>query len=163
VPDIRAEREGFEPSDPVTQVKSLAVTPIRPLSHLSSRAFASRRGADVRPPVRNRFVQARGESLREGWPGVWRVRVAPASSSHPGSPVVSAPAAHKGQLRLPSLPEAVSERDAHDLLAPFVQSVATAMFKVGPLVIDEQPDHGRPQPQRSIQIFAAVVLELSLP
>ncbi len=40
VPDIRAEREGFEPSDPVTQVKSLAVTPIRPLSHLSSRTFS---------------------------------------------------------------------------------------------------------------------------
>ncbi len=40
VPDTRAEREGFEPSDPVTQVKSLAVTPIRPLSHLSSRTFA---------------------------------------------------------------------------------------------------------------------------
>jgi hypothetical protein len=32
----RAEREGFEPSDPVTQVNSLAVSPIRPLSHLSS-------------------------------------------------------------------------------------------------------------------------------
>jgi hypothetical protein len=31
----RAEREGFEPSDPVTQVNSLAVSPIRPLSHLS--------------------------------------------------------------------------------------------------------------------------------
>jgi hypothetical protein len=30
-----AEREGFEPSDPVTQVNSLAVSPIRPLSHLS--------------------------------------------------------------------------------------------------------------------------------
>jgi hypothetical protein len=30
-----AEREGFEPSDPVTQVNSLAVNPIRPLSHLS--------------------------------------------------------------------------------------------------------------------------------
>ena len=35
VPDSRAEREGFEPSDPVTQVNSLAVSPIRPLSHLS--------------------------------------------------------------------------------------------------------------------------------
>src|SRR5438270_13722493 len=31
-----AEREGFEPSDPVSQVNSLAVSPIRPLSHLSS-------------------------------------------------------------------------------------------------------------------------------
>src|SRR5664280_1008763 len=31
----RAEREGFDPSDPVTQVNSLAVSPIRPLSHLS--------------------------------------------------------------------------------------------------------------------------------
>ena len=30
-----AEREGFEPSDPVSQVNSLAVSPIRPLSHLS--------------------------------------------------------------------------------------------------------------------------------
>ena len=35
VADFRAEREGFEPSDPVTQVNSLAVNPIRPLSHLS--------------------------------------------------------------------------------------------------------------------------------
>ena len=34
-PIPRAEREGFEPSDPVTQVNSLAVNPIRPLSHLS--------------------------------------------------------------------------------------------------------------------------------
>ena len=32
---LRAERVGFEPTDPVSQVKSLAVTPIRPLSHLS--------------------------------------------------------------------------------------------------------------------------------
>ena len=31
----KAEREGFEPSDPVSQVNSLAVSPIRPLSHLS--------------------------------------------------------------------------------------------------------------------------------
>jgi outer membrane protein assembly factor BamB len=35
MPVPRAEREGFEPSDPVTQVNSLAVNPIRPLSHLS--------------------------------------------------------------------------------------------------------------------------------
>jgi hypothetical protein len=35
----RAEREGFEPSDPVSQVNSLAVSPIRPLSHLSNREF----------------------------------------------------------------------------------------------------------------------------
>ena len=35
VPARGAEREGFEPSDPVTQVNSLAVSPIRPLSHLS--------------------------------------------------------------------------------------------------------------------------------
>ena len=33
-----AEREGFEPSDPVSQVNSLAVSPIRPLSHLSGEA-----------------------------------------------------------------------------------------------------------------------------
>ena len=33
----RAEREGLEPSDPVSQVNSLAVSPIRPLSHLSLR------------------------------------------------------------------------------------------------------------------------------
>jgi hypothetical protein len=30
-----AEREGFEPSEPVTRLNSLAVSPIRPLSHLS--------------------------------------------------------------------------------------------------------------------------------
>ena len=34
-PQVTAEREGFEPSDPVSQVNSLAVSPIRPLSHLS--------------------------------------------------------------------------------------------------------------------------------
>ena len=34
-PKNSAEREGFEPSDPVSQVNSLAVSPIRPLSHLS--------------------------------------------------------------------------------------------------------------------------------
>jgi hypothetical protein len=34
-PRKQAEREGFEPSDPVSQVNSLAVSPIRPLSHLS--------------------------------------------------------------------------------------------------------------------------------
>ena len=39
-----AEREGFEPSDPVSQVNSLAVSPIRPLSHLSSRVFAFNEG-----------------------------------------------------------------------------------------------------------------------
>ncbi len=33
--ETSAEREGFEPSDPVSQVNSLAVSPIRPLSHLS--------------------------------------------------------------------------------------------------------------------------------
>jgi hypothetical protein len=32
----RAEREGFEPSDGFEPVNSLAVSPIRPLSHLSS-------------------------------------------------------------------------------------------------------------------------------
>gem|GEM_PF-5071753 len=32
---ILAERVGFEPTDRVSPVKSLAVTPIRPLSHLS--------------------------------------------------------------------------------------------------------------------------------
>ena len=31
-----AEREGFEPSEPVSQLNSLAVSPIRPLSHLSA-------------------------------------------------------------------------------------------------------------------------------
>jgi hypothetical protein len=30
-----AEKEGFEPSDPVSQVPSLAVRSIRPLSHFS--------------------------------------------------------------------------------------------------------------------------------
>ena len=34
-----AEREGFEPSDPVSPVNSLAVSPIRPLSHLSTWGF----------------------------------------------------------------------------------------------------------------------------
>ena len=33
---LLAEREGFEPSGPVSQANSLAVSPIRPLSHLSS-------------------------------------------------------------------------------------------------------------------------------
>ena len=43
VPVPRAEREGFEPSDPVTQVNSLAVNPIRPLSHLSLRSSLGHR------------------------------------------------------------------------------------------------------------------------
>ena len=34
-PVVSAERQGFEPWDPVSQVNSLAVSPIRPLSHLS--------------------------------------------------------------------------------------------------------------------------------
>ena len=38
-----AEEEGFEPSDPVSQVNSLAVSPIRPLSHLSSLALVCQR------------------------------------------------------------------------------------------------------------------------
>ena len=58
VPDPRAEREGFEPSDPVTQVKSLAVTPIRPLSHLSSRTFTFG-GTDCAQPVPDRHARAR--------------------------------------------------------------------------------------------------------
>ena len=40
----RAEREGFEPSDPVSQVNSLAVSPIRPLSHLSQELCSSTSG-----------------------------------------------------------------------------------------------------------------------
>jgi hypothetical protein len=34
-PSNLAEKEGFEPSDPVSQANSLAVSPIRPLSHFS--------------------------------------------------------------------------------------------------------------------------------
>ena len=75
MPDSRAEREGFEPSDPVTQVNSLAVSPIRPLSHLSSRTFAFRPG----PLVHNLSIIATPKSvkgsLRERSPGVWQVRV----------------------------------------------------------------------------------------
>ena len=39
-----AEREGFEPSDRVSPVNSLAVSPIRPLSHLSNLDFCSVHG-----------------------------------------------------------------------------------------------------------------------
>ena len=39
---LLAERGGFEPPDPVSQVNSLAVSPIRPLSHLSVTSNASR-------------------------------------------------------------------------------------------------------------------------
>ena len=42
-----AEREGFEPSDPVSQVNSLAVSPIRPLSHLSGTAAKCLTPADT--------------------------------------------------------------------------------------------------------------------
>ena len=64
-----AEREGFEPSDPVSQVNSLAVSPIRPLSHLSS---------DSCP-----LLAASGAWPREG------DRRRPASTKATGSPTAS--------------------------------------------------------------------------
>ena len=72
---ILAEREGFEPSDPVSQVNSLAVSPIRPLSHLSrtdqsklpsrARATADRSGS-ARPPRGLRVSGRYGRSRRRG-------------------------------------------------------------------------------------------------
>ena len=41
----RAERQGFEPWEPVSQLNSLAVSPIRPLSHLSSLNSVAARGS----------------------------------------------------------------------------------------------------------------------
>ena len=41
----RAERQGFEPWEPVSQLNSLAVSPIRPLSHLSSVNSLAARGS----------------------------------------------------------------------------------------------------------------------
>ncbi len=43
--DFLAEREGFEPSVPVTQYARLAIWCLRPLGHLSARAAVRRRGA----------------------------------------------------------------------------------------------------------------------
>jgi hypothetical protein len=37
MPDCMAEREGFEPSVPVTQYARLAIWCLRPLGHLSAR------------------------------------------------------------------------------------------------------------------------------
>ena len=90
VPDPRAEREGFEPSDPVTQVKSLAVTPIRPLSHLSSRTFKFGRDqlsrACPRPPrvspCGEAYVKA-GQGLVSRDPILRARRTAQDSSSRP--------------------------------------------------------------------------------
>ena len=45
-----AEREGFEPSDPGSQVNSLAVSPIRPLSHLSRAAILGHSPVGARAP-----------------------------------------------------------------------------------------------------------------
>ena len=46
-----AEREGFEPSDGLYPVNSLAVSPIRPLSHLSFDNHSSREGGDLAASV----------------------------------------------------------------------------------------------------------------
>jgi hypothetical protein len=56
MPVPRAEREGFEPSDPVTQVNSLAVNPIRPLSHLSLPPSLGHRATPYRRPLQMRNV-----------------------------------------------------------------------------------------------------------
>ena len=43
----RVEREGFEPSDPVSLVNALAVRPIRPLSHLSEWTESTARSCQI--------------------------------------------------------------------------------------------------------------------
>ena len=56
----RAEREGFEPSEAISHLNSLAVSPIRPLSHLSSRTFAFRRaGLSIPGPESLRSIPCR--------------------------------------------------------------------------------------------------------
>ena len=47
---------GFEPTDPVSQVKSLAVTPIRPLSHLSVKPNPRVRQRPSRYPISRRVL-----------------------------------------------------------------------------------------------------------
>ena len=72
----RAEREGFEPSDPVSQVNSLAVSPIRPLSHLSMPSQARFSAFLVRHicvlPRSSAVEQTSGEHAGEGTAGSLR-------------------------------------------------------------------------------------------
>ncbi len=86
----RAEREGFEPSDPVTQVNSLAVSPIRPLSHLSLPLwpifglYSSTVGGVHRPGHRDDpRVQGRSSSEARG---TWRLRVFVGTDPVTGNP-----------------------------------------------------------------------------
>jgi hypothetical protein len=53
----------------------LAVSPIRPPSHLSSRTFYVSSGPAVHGPSTPATQPSVRESLREHWPGVWRVGV----------------------------------------------------------------------------------------
>ena len=57
--EFLAEREGFEPSDKVSLVNSLAVSPIRPLSHLSKHSdLLGQRSRAVGPVVDRLTSQA---------------------------------------------------------------------------------------------------------
>ena len=82
-----AEREGFEPSDRVPPVNSLAVSPIRPLSHLS-RVDRERRRAPRSPGGRD-YSSSRGADggLRPGPAGDRPTR----SPGRPGRPQPSGP------------------------------------------------------------------------
>ncbi len=55
-----AERGGFEPPDPVSQVNSLAVSPIRPLSHLSVSFKRSRPRPWPHAHSLNAYILAKG-------------------------------------------------------------------------------------------------------
>jgi hypothetical protein len=61
-PLIPAEREGFEPSGPVSQANSLAVSPIRPLSHLSLPTIIGDRGTSRNRPALAKNPLGQGES-----------------------------------------------------------------------------------------------------
>ena len=85
----RAEREGFEPSDPVSQVNSLAVSPIRPLSHLSNwarddaaGAFAARPGLG---PACHCDMQAGPRPVARRWLPSSRARPRPNCGRHDGA------------------------------------------------------------------------------
>jgi hypothetical protein len=86
-----AEREGFEPSDPVSQVNSLAVSPIRPLSHLSkglepiTRQIFRVPGTERVGSVDRRRPKGSG-SIQQIAPAKYRLRVFVGTGPVTGSP-----------------------------------------------------------------------------
>ena len=134
---ISAEREGFEPSDPVSQVNSLAVSPIRPLSHLSKRSdlLFYRLGTFVpsvhpysfptmvadRVTVEGRTMKG---TMRERTPGVWEVRAYTGRDGH-GRPVQVSRTVHGGKRAAQAvLTKLVAEVDANGAPLSGAETVA---------------------------------------